>query len=247
MAKVCEIMSLLNSIAPFETAEEWDNVGLLVGNPQIETERAICTLDLNRAAIERAKSIGAGLIVTHHPVMFRGRKNLREDNPEGMLLCELVRAGIAMIAMHTNYDIAHPGVNDALAAALRLCNVVSLPCGMCVGELEEPATLSRFAAQTERSLCDAARVYGDGNKGIRRVAVMGGSGADYVSEALAADADAFVTGEIGYHVALDAVDRGLCILEAGHAATERPAIPALAGALQNAANAVQCRLHVEFL
>lgn len=79
------------------------------------------------------------------------------------------------------------------------------------------------------------------------MAVMGGSGADYVPDALNAAVDAFVTGEIGYHRALDAVDRGLCILEAGHAATEKPAIPALAGALQNAANAVQCKLHVEFL
>lgn len=247
MAKIHEIMCLLNSIAPFDAAEEWDNAGLLAGNPEGETERVLCALDLNRAAMEHAREIGAGLIVTHHPVLFRGRKNLREDDPEGALLCELIRAGIALIAMHTNYDIAHPGVNDALAAALGLRNAVALPRGMCVGELEKAEALSSFAARTERALRDAVRVYGSESRSIRRVAVMGGSGADYVPDALEATADAFVTGEIGYHRALDAVDRGLGILEAGHAATEKPAIPALARALQNAANAVQCKLHVEFL
>lgn len=247
MAKIHEILALLNSIAPFDAAEEWDNVGLLAGSPEGETERVLCALDLNRAAIERAREIGAGLIVTHHPVLFRGRKNLREDDPEGALLCELIRAGIALIAMHTNYDIAQPGINDALAAALGLRNVAALPCGMCVGELNRAEALSSFAARTERALCDAVRVYGCTDRSVYRVAVMGGSGADYVPDALNAVADAFVTGEIGYHRALDAVDRGLCILEAGHAATEKPAIPALAGALQNAANAVQCKLHVEFL
>ena len=71
----------------------------------------------------KRKEIGARLIITHHPVMFRGRKNLREDDPEGRLLCELIREGIVLIAMHTNYDIAHPGVNDALASAFGLRDV----------------------------------------------------------------------------------------------------------------------------
>ena len=245
MASIREVLDLLNGIAPLDSAEEWDNVGLLVGNPDAQIERVLCTLDLSAEAIARAKEIGAGLIVTHHPVMFRGRKNLREDDPEGRLLCSLIREGIALIAMHTNYDIAHPGVNDALAAALGLQDICPFPCGMCAGDLKEEKTLSEFAALTEFALHDAVRVYGDCGKSIRRVAVMGGSGADYVSDALNAGADAFVTGEIGYHRALDAVDRGLLILEAGHAATEKPAIPMLAGALQNAADAVQCKIYVD--
>lgn len=245
MTSVREVLDLLNGIAPLDLAEEWDNVGLLVGNPDAQVERALCTLDLSAGAIARAKEIGAGLIVTHHPVMFRGRKNLREDDPEGRLLCGLIREGIALIAMHTNYDIAHPGVNDALALAFGLRDVRPFPCGMCAGDLKEEKTLSEFAAQTELVLCDAVRVYGDCGKTIRRVAVMGGSGADYVSVALDAGADAFVTGEIGYHRALDAVDRGLLILEAGHAATEKPAIPMLAEALQNAADAVQYKIYVD--
>ncbi len=247
MTTVGEILNLLNSIAPFELAEEWDNVGLLAGSMQTETERVLCALDLNAEVIERAEEIGANLIVTHHPIMFRGRKNLREDDSEGKLLCSLVRAGISLIAMHTNFDTVHPGVNDALAETLGLREIQTLACGMCVGNLTSDATLACFADQTQNALCDAVRIYGNGNQIIRRVAVMGGSGADYVRNALEAGAEAFVTGEIGYHRALDAVDCGLAVLEAGHAATEKPAISRLAGALQKAADAVQYKIIVDSL
>lgn len=247
MASVHEVLKMLDSIAPLNSAEEWDNVGLLVGDPESQTERVLCALDLSAAAIEKAKAIGAKLIVTHHPVMFRGRKNLREDEPEGKLLCELIRAGISLIAMHTNYDLAHPGVNDALAAKLSLQNVQALLCGACVGDVQPEQTLSAFAIQTESALGDAVRVYGSKDEIVRRVAVMGGSGADVIPDAIAAGANALVTGEIGYHRAVDAALSGIMILEAGHAATEKPAIPKLAGALQNAANAVQCKIYVDSL
>lgn len=247
MASVRDILSLLDTIAPLETAEEWDNVGLLAGNPDVEVKKVLCALDLSPAVIEHAREVSAQLIVTHHPILFRGRKNLCEDDPEGALLCALIRCGIALIAMHTNFDAAHPGVNDALANALGLKDVQGLPCGMCVGNLDDARTLRSFGKFTENALHDAVRVYGDEQKQIRRVAVMGGSGADYVQYALEMGADAFVTGEIGYHKALDAAALGLCVLEAGHAATEKPAISMLCGALQKAINAVQYGICVDFI
>ena len=237
-ATVAQILKLVNQIAPFDLAEEWDNVGLLVGNPSARVDTVLCALDMSPGVLDEAKRRGANLVVTHHPILFRGRKNLAETDAEGRLLCELVRSGVAMIAAHTNFDNAVPGVNDALANALGLQRVEALEGGMRVG-VPAQATLSAFADHAERTLGGPVRRYGDPDRPIHRVAVLGGVGEDYAHFALSCGADAYLTGEMAYHKALDAVDNGLCVLEAGHAATEQPAISVLRRGLQIAANEVQ--------
>jgi len=240
---VGQILDILNGIAPLELAEEWDNVGLLIGSRNDRADTVLCALDLNRGVLNEAIQKGAQLIVTHHPILFRGRKNLCTDEPEGRLLCDMVRAGIALIAMHTNYDNAHPGVNDGLAEKIGLRSVMPLESGMCIGDTEE-ITLRELKVHTEKTLGGVVRAYGNPETKIRRVAVLGGAGEDYAGIALCAGADAYITGETAYHKALDMVDRGLCVLEAGHAATENPAISNLAGGLQNALNDVQYKVRV---
>ena len=136
-ATVAQMLEIVNSIAPFELAEEWDNVGLLAGNPESIVERVLCALDLRLDVVKEAQNKGCQLIVTHHPILFRGRKNLLETDAEGRMLCALVRSGIAMIAAHTNFDNAHPGVNDALAAALGLEDVAVLENGMRLGTIKQ--------------------------------------------------------------------------------------------------------------
>lgn len=240
---VGQIMDLLEEIAPLELAEEWDNVGLLVGRRDVEVTCVLCALDVNQGVLEEAISTGDQMIVTHHPILFRGRKNLCEDDAEGRLLCGLIRSGIALAAMHTNFDNAKPGVNDALACALGLENVEVLEHGMRVGKVKQ-VSLEEFASMTCAKLGGPVRVYGDAQRQICRVAVLGGAGEDFAFEALAAGADVYITGEMGYHKGTAAVDEGLCVLEAGHAATENPAISMLAEGLQNAANVVQYNVRV---
>lgn len=242
-AKVSQIIRLLDGIAPFALAEEWDNVGLLAGNPDSELDTVLCALDLNRDVLDEAVRRGAHLIVTHHPILFRGRKNLAETDAEGKLLCALVRSGIALVAMHTNYDNADPGVNDALARALGLRDVKALENGMRLG-VPAQDTLQGFAECARRALGGPVRVYGDGERKLRNVAVLGGAGEDFIPQAIEAGADAFLTGEAAYHKALTAVDEGMCVLEAGHAATERPAVSALAGSLQIEADALEYDIRV---
>ena len=176
--------------------------------------------------------------MTHHPILFRGRKNLREDDGEGRLLCALVRSGVAMIAAHTNYDNASPGVNDALAERLSLSDVRALDGGMRVGTPAQ-TDFGVFCEHARTALGGPVRCYGDPKRGIGTVAVLGGAGEDYAAIAREAGADVYLTGEMAYHKALDAVDNGLCVIEAGHAATEYPAISNLARGLQIAADAVQ--------
>lgn len=240
---VSEVSSAINAFAPYELAEEWDNIGILAGSREQVVTGILCALDLNFKVIEEAKEKGCNLIVTHHPILFRGRKNLCEDDVEGRMLCELVRGNIALIAAHTNFDNAVPGVNDALAAKLGLTNVQPHENGMRAGECGE-MLLKDLCARAEENLGGPVRCYGEGDRVIRRVAVLGGAGGDFALQALAAGTDVYLTGEIAHHKAWDAYQSGLCILEAGHAATELPAIEMLAEGLQKAANGVQWNVRI---
>lgn len=241
--KISDIYQWIDAIAPFELAEEWDNVGLLAGSMNREADGVLCALDLNEMVIDEAVEKKVQLIVTHHPVLFRGRKNLREDDPEGRMLCRLVRENIALIAAHTNFDNAQPGVNDALANKLGLSEVVAGECGMRTGTPVQK-TLRAFAEHAREVLGGPIRMYGEEDREIHRVSVLGGAGGDFAPMAIAAGADVYLTGEISHHKAWDAYLSGLCCLEAGHAATELPAIKILADGLQNAANGVQCNVRI---
>jgi len=227
MADAGMILDALFEQMPRELAEDYDNVGLLAGSRKNTVKTVLCALDLNSRVVDEAVAIGAELIVTHHPILFRGRKNLCEDDPEGAMLVKLVRAGISLIAMHTNFDAAGNGVNDALAARLGLENITAHESGMRIGDIME-TTLASLAGDVENKLGGVVRRYGEPERTVSAVAVMGGSGGSYGGIALAAGADVFVTGEVSYHTALDLYDRGMCVLEAGHAATELPAVHLMA-------------------
>ena len=242
-ATVGQVLEQLEKIAPLELAEEWDNVGLLAGRMDAKVDCVLCALDLTLDVVNEAAARGAQLIVTHHPILFRGRKNLREDDPEGKMLCALIRGNIALIAMHTNYDNAQPGVNDALAGVIGLKNVAALENGMRVGSVDE-VSFAEFAKEAEAKLGGPIRKYGSADRRVSRVAVLGGAGEDFVNQASSAGADVYITGEMAYHKALDAAAAGVCILEAGHAATEKPGIYALSRGLQIALDEVQYKVRV---
>ena len=232
MANAGMILDALAAKMPLELAEDYDNVGLLAGSRKTEVTDVLCALDLNACVIDEALEVGAQLIVTHHPILFRGRKNLCLDDPEGAMLVKLAKSGLALIAMHTNFDSAENGVNDALAAKLGLSNVQTLESGVRMGRV--PAqTLGAWTEHVEKTLGGAVRRYGEEDRVVEKIAVLGGSGGSYASIALAAGADVFLTGEISYHTAMDLYDRGLCALECGHAATELPAVPHMADILRN--------------
>lgn len=240
---VGQVLELLNGIAPFELAEEWDNVGLLAGERNAPVENILCALDFSEDVLDEAIGKDCQMIVTHHPILFRGRQNLNTDDAEGRLLYRLIRSGIALAAAHTNFDNVHPGVNDALAETIGLENVIPGEHGMCVGDISE-MTLGELKKLVETRLGGPVRAYGSPEKLVARVAVLGGAGEDFVSDAIAAGAEVYITGEMAYHKGLTAVERGLCVLEAGHAATENPSIFHLSRGLQTAANVVQYKVRV---
>ena len=234
---------LLNKIAPFETQAEFDNSGLLVGSPTAKVSCVLLALDVTESVIDEAVSLGAQLIITHHPLMFSARRQLTDEDYEGRLIRRLVREDISLIAAHTNLDQAPCGVNDTLAELCGLTEVTGEGFFRC-GVLPEAMTASACAEELGRRLGTTVRLMGPEDAVIRKIGLCSGGGSDEWTSAADAGCDAFLSGEIKHHVALAMTDRGMVAFECGHFATEEPAMEVLAVALQKALPAVEYNVRV---
>lgn len=229
--KCQQVMEALERIAPKRLAEEWDNPGLLLGSPAQEVHKILTCLDVTDEVVEEALSLGADMIVAHHPLIFKGIKKLRTDLPLGARLQKLMVHGLAVAAAHTNLDSAQGGVNDVLAEAIGLTDIQPLAgkneearetLGR-MGLLPEPVSLEDFACQVKEALpVDYVRLVRAGEKKIKKVALCSGAGAEFIPKAAFLGADAYVTGDVKYHEAQQAVEMGIHIIDGGHFGTEFP-------------------------
>jgi len=339
---IAAVVEALDRIAPPELAEAWDNVGLLVGDPAAPCRRALVALEVDQRLLRRATSLGAQLVVSHHPAILRPLARVTADESVGSLVLDAARRGVALAAAHTNYDVAPGGVNDVLAGLLDLREVEPLArsersaqakivvfsppsdleaviralsesgagvigqyrectfrapgtgtfrplegahpaigrvgrreevdelrleavvplalagrvaaavraahsyeepaidiypleggraeagIGRC-GRLPRPAQAGRLVRRVKERLgVRHVRVAGELRRRVERVAVCAGSGGKCVEDAARKDCQLFVTGDVSHHQALCAAAAGLVVVDAGHAPTEAPAIPALA-------------------
>ena len=238
--KVKDVYDWLNEIAPFETAEAYDNVGLLVGSMNAPARRILVALDVTPDVLVEAEEKDVQLIVTHHPLMFRGTKRILEDDYEGKLICRMVRKGISMITAHTNLDQSplYSG-SAALADALNLQNMRQEGF-MFVGELPDAPVRAdilreRIAACEE----DAVYQYGRDDAMITTLGISGGAYDEGFEQARCMGAQAYLTGEVRHHNALAAAGTGFVLYQGGHFGTEGPLVKPLAKALQNAFDALQ--------
>ena len=240
--KVKEVLDWLNALAPFESAEGFDNVGLLMGDREAEVHTVLFGMDITDAMADEAIKTGAELIITHHPFIFHALKRIDYTGPQGRTLCRLAEKRISVIAAHTNWDKAAGGVGDSLARALELQDVTAADDYVRAGTLPSPMPLNAFEAHVRAKLHIDARFYPASEEAITRVAVAGGAYGEGYFAALAAGAQMFVVGEIAHHEILYASARGLSLCDAGHYATEWPGVTALyerftADAKQNGWNA----------
>lgn len=243
MLTVQQVYDFINECAPFETQVAYDNSGLLVGDPHAEVKGIHVALDVTERVIDEAMENGANLIVTHHPLMFSPVKRLVTDDYEARLIMRLLHEGISLISAHTNLDQAPGGINDVLAQRIGLTDVTGEGF-VRAGSLPTPMTACELAKSIGGALGDVVRVMGDPSVVISKIGMCSGSGADEWPAAAAMGAQAFLTGEAKHHIALEAADAGVVILEAGHHATEEPGIFALADALQKADIVVQYNVRV---
>lgn len=216
----------LDQLAPFCTAMEWDNTGLLIGSMEWEATGCVLSLDVTNEAIRLAKEQGANLIVTHHPVIFSPLRSVLGDS----IIYRLAQERIAVLSAHTNLDLAEGGVNDALCSALELKEPRPFLNADRLGRialLPDKMSASEFAAYVKSRLSAPEVSFTAGEKPIGSIAVVSGSGGDYLEDAIRLGADALLTGEIRHHEAVAAVNAGFPLLAAGHYSTEAVILPVL--------------------
>lgn len=228
---VKDVFEYIGSIAPFEKQCEWDNSGLLVGDEQSEVKKIGVALDITANSVKYAAENGIDLIVSHHPVIFRPAKNFLANDPAYLL----ARSGISAICAHTSLDIAKGGVNDALADILGFDNAAPLSESgetemIRVCEIDETDSVS-LAKLVCKKLSTCA-VTADAGKTIKKVALCGGAGGDFIHDVAAAGCDAYITGEAKHHEFLAAAEIGLTLIAAGHFETENPVVAVLAEKLK---------------
>lgn len=240
---VRDIYAIIDRFAPFDTAEAWDSVGLLVGGMDRPVEAVLTALDATPAVVAEAGRLGAQLLVTHHPVLFSPLRRLDEANPEAALLCDMVRSGLSMIAAHTNLDRADGGVNDALAGRLGW-PVFAREGFLLLGQWERPRELAEVQSEIARALNTQAIRYGNGGLALKTFALCSGAGGSEVARAAEFGAQVLVTGEIKHHEALEAMQRGIAVLACGHRATEICAADLLCSHLQSETNKVELKVRV---
>ena len=237
------VYDLIQAAAPFDTQQEWDNSGILVGSPSQEVTGILFALDVTDPVIDEASALGVQLIVTHHPLMISPVRSLTDETYEGRLVCRMIREKISLIAAHTNLDQASGGTNDTLAALCGLSDIAG-DGFFRSGVLSAPVNVLTFAKRLEETLHTTVRVMAPEEKTVFRVGLCSGGGSDLWLRAAEACCDAFVSGEIKHHHALAMADAGIAALECGHFATEEPGLAVLAEALQKTFGHVECNVRV---
>ncbi len=229
-----EVIRILEAQSPPSCACDWDNVGLLAGDPDQEIRKIYIALDATDEAVEEAVHMGADLLLTHHPLIFKGIRRIVKEDFIGRRLLKLLSHGISYYAMHTNFDVRGMAALSAELLGLRDTRVLDVTAvtegeeeGIGrVGRLKEPMRL-KDCAELVKSVfsLEQAQVFGDPETLLSKAAVSPGSGKSEIENAIALGADVLITGDIGHHEGIDAVARGLCIIDAGHYGLEHIFIP----------------------
>jgi len=227
--KISEVLEKLYTDFPAELACEWDNTGLLVGGGDADVTGIFVALDATTEVIEEAKAAGANLIITHHPLIFKGLKKITADDFLGGRIVMLLKNGMSCIAMHTNFDVAK--MAELVAEKFPYKSWESLDeegigsigeldmsdSSICVCELAE-------LVKEEFSL-EGVNVFGDVKRAVKKLAIVPGSGHSDIDIAALKGADCLLTGDISHHEGIDAVEKGICVIDAGHYGLEQVFIP----------------------
>ncbi|MBP3937982.1 MAG: Nif3-like dinuclear metal center hexameric protein [Clostridia bacterium] len=224
MATVRDFFEYINSFAPIDTQEEWDNSGMLVGDMNAEVKKAVVVLDIDLWSAKKAKELGANLIISHHPVIFSAMKKFTK----GCIPFELASNSINAICCHTPLDIADGGTNDTLADLLGFNAYKGADPILRFADIDK--TSAESLADLLASKLRTTVRFADCGKPICKVAICTGGGASLMHEA--GSIDAFITGDAKHNDFLDALDAGISLFAAGHYETEFPVVPVLKDKLQ---------------
>ncbi len=225
MPSVSELYAFLNAKFPKSYSSEWDNDGLMVANdPNREVRRVLCTLDVTDECIDHAIAGDFDVIVSHHPLIFKPLSNVSYNDPKARRIMKLMAHNIAVMSFHTRLDAAPGGLNDVFARLLGLTDVTTVNVDgegiLRIGTLESAKSAAEFATFVKKTVQAERVLYAESGELVKRVAICGGDGKDFVKAAKEAGADSYVTGQLSYNIMEEAADIGLNLFEAGHFATE---------------------------
>lgn len=242
---VYELSKYMNEKIPRELSCSWDNDGLMCcpdGNREVK--KVLFCMDVTPEAIDYAIENCYDLIISHHPLIFKGVKSVSGDFGIPSRIIKLIKNDVSVMSYHTRFDAVDGGVNDALAELFELTNVEKVLCDsiemMRVGNLKEEISIEEFVALVKEKLgCEHLNFASNSGK-VYRLAVLGGGGGSYIRDAHFAGADTYLSGEIGYHNLTDCKDNHINLIEAGHYFTEYPALKNLAKFVLNADASIEC-------
>ncbi len=231
MTKVADIIDFMNKFCPPSLAFDGDNVGLIEGRSDKQVSKVLLTLDVDEKVADEAAKVGADMIISHHPLMFRAIKRLTTANPMQRTLISLISNDIPLFSAHTNLDCVRGGLNDYLAGKLGIKNtsvveVTGTIDGVDhgfgrIGQVEDGTTLSHMLERCVSALgTPFVKYVGDPQRKIKTVAVNCGGGADEIDICIEKGVDLFVTGDVKYNPARDCYDNGMALIDAGHYETE---------------------------
>ncbi len=229
---VRKLLAHIETFAPSTLAEEWDNVGLMAGDYNAEIKRVGICLDAVSEAVIEAHEQGCNVLLCHHPLIFRPLKNICANYYQGRTIYEAVKRNVNIIAAHTNWDKADEGVNAALSSLLGLVKAkpFKAPALGFYGVMPESMNLKDFLEHVKISWgLSRLDIYANNlPESISRVALCGGSGAEFWKLAINRRADMYITADMKYHELIDATRAGLVIALADHGEMERASLPKLA-------------------
>lgn len=254
-ATVAEIIKIMDQLAPPLLAEEWDNVGLQIGDPRLPVRRIWVALDPSPEVVKAACQKEVDLLITHHPLIFRPLKSIDFATPGGSSIRMAAHHQMAIFSAHTNLDIVRDGVNDVLAQRLGMRNlsvlqpvkvgerakedIRPLTGGQTeygigrIGSLAKAGSLKSLVSLVKKKLkLDFVKIAGDLEMKITQVAICSGSGSSLMQAFLSSKAQAYISGDIHYHDAREAEDANRGIIDIGHFPSEHLMVDALAQQLE---------------
>lgn len=236
-----KLLQEMEALCPLAMALEWDNAGFLAGNPDRDVKCICVALDAESAVIDEAIEKSADLILTHHPLIYAPIKAVRSDDYLGGRLLKLAEHRISLICLHTNFDVCVMAELAAEKLELTDRQILELtgewngkPAGIGrAGLLPREMTLAELAEFTKEKLeLPSVTIIGDKNRKIKKAAISTGSGKSEIDFCPPLGVEALITGDIDHHTAIDAREKGLCLIDAGHFGTEKMFVPYMEQYLQ---------------
>jgi dinuclear metal center YbgI/SA1388 family protein len=234
--KMIELISEIEVIAPRELEEEWDNCGMQINMGNQEVNRVLVALEITKGVIAEAMMKDVDFIITHHPLLFNKIDVVDNNSITGNYVIDLIKAGISVYSAHTTFDEAFGGNNEYLADLLGLSRIRRIKNKRTamkgeskeyvigrMGDFPEPITMEAACRLIEKRLNvkGELKTVGDSNKVIRTVGMCTGAGGDVMSAAIKNGCELFITGDVRHHEAQIAIEKGICVIDAGHYGTEK--------------------------